>query len=104
MHRQGFKTLAAVAVLVLVMLWVTACGAREGVITEKGHDPAWVQTQQQCVGYSAQGVCTIWMPITTYWPDVWWIRILSDSGETGQWEVSRDEWDRLAIGNRWSKP
>ena len=110
-----------VAIVTAVLLFVlTACGAVSGDVYYKHYDDADVVTnyvqdyRQECTPtYSTAGTGTggsscrqVWVgshPVQTYYPECYRIKFRNDEGDTGSDCISALEFDRIKVGDYYSK-
>lgn len=97
------KRLAALA-LVAAALFLTACSSiDEGTITQKASEPGYYVSSQTCVAYNKEGVCSQWMPTTTYYPPTW--RFDIRQGDDKGWVyVSEDTYNDYEVGDYFGSP
>lgn len=92
------KRLAAL-VLVASALLLSACSSiNAGTITNKVAEPGMYMTTQSCAMYNKDGICSSWVPITTY-DDPDWRFDIRDGDDSGWVYVSQDTFDTYEIGD-----
>jgi hypothetical protein len=99
-----FGVLAALLLLfgVSVWQWCAALSLKEGVIVDKGHTAAWVQTTFILI---SDGKNTTMIPQTIYWPEAWSVTIEGNDPKGVHKQrtvsVSREAHDKMELGTTW---
>lgn len=65
---------------------------------DKNYNPSYPVITMMCASYSAQGVCTVWVPITNIIPECWELTLRSGD-KTGSVCVDQKEYDSIQIGD-----
>lgn len=95
---MALRKVIAVSLIALVIL-LSACSSIErGTITSKVAEPGMYMTQQSCAGYNKQGVCTVWVPITTY-DDPDWRFDIRNENQTGWVYVTEETFNQYEVGD-----
>lgn len=98
------KSLWFAVLFFFVLIVLVGCSAiSSGKITKKNHQGEYYTTQLICAGYSQQGSCTTWVPITNYHPPTWWFDI-SEGKESGWVYVSEYTYNQFEIGDYYEDP
>lgn len=92
------KRLAALALVAAAVILAGCSSISAGTITNKVAEPGSYVTTQYCASYNKQGVCTVWMPQTTY-DDPDWRFDIRDGDKSGWVYVSQDTFDRYEVGD-----
>lgn len=92
------KRLAAL-VLVASALLLSACSSiNAGTITRKDAIPGQYTTTQSCISYNKDGVCSQWVPITSYDPPRW-IFYITEGEDNGWVYVAEETYSTYEIGD-----
>jgi outer membrane lipoprotein SlyB len=93
--RKDPMNLRTAAVALGVLLALGGCSKATGTITEKEYESA--KTKQTCAGSGTKRTCKT----TTTKSACWELELRTDSGDEDEVCVSRPEYDRYQVGQRY---
>lgn len=88
----------ALALVFILVLLLTACAPKEGIVNNKAYHPGYWYTTTYCAVYGKNGACTMWMPHQQYSPPSWQLDLYK--GDDHGWRgVSEAQFNSVRIGD-----
>lgn len=97
------KLMRAGAVVLATLALVGCSAPTSGTIQDKDYQEGYYWTQFVCSGYSAQGVCTVQVPIQQYSPPRWSFDLYQSEDEHGWRSVSETTYNAYEVGDYYSE-
>ena len=94
-----------IATFVLSMAILAGCSSvtTSGTVIDKWYEAPYDDTEMECWYYNSQGFCSMYLPVTYHYNEKYVLQ-LQNGDDTGEVEVSPQDFIKTPIGSVWGDP